>query len=233
MSSNDPIFNQPSNRDRATEADAVRQGYGSAFDFLAVWNLIADYSRKERLIKEPILLTQLPAEAVWLGIKSSTLGIVVGMGLIALRFLVFGLCFYLVNLNRDIANLLYLTTIAALSISYFKTMSDYIRYPDGMTDRLIKINMSCIIGSVITIEIFKLIGIAAAFLCYPQIVSMLTDKPYSTELLSWFYAYFLNQPWQLILESCFIMQVIISGLGVVNKRRTTLSEKNDFDLAGV
>ena len=86
---------------------------------------------------------------------------------------------------------------------------------------------------MITVEIMKLIGIAAAFLCYPQIASMLANKHYATELLNWFYGYFLNQPWKFILESCFIMQVIISGVGVVNRRRSTLLKTDQFDLVGV
>ena len=108
MPSNSPIFNQQTNRDRLTEAEAIRQGYGSAFDVFAIWNLIADYFRKERLLKKPIRLNQLPAEAIWFGVKSGMIGTMVGFGLMLLRLGVFGLCFYLFNLDRDIANLVYL-----------------------------------------------------------------------------------------------------------------------------
>jgi hypothetical protein len=233
MTSNAPIFNQPTNRDRLTEADATRQGYGSVFDFLAIWNTIADYSRKERLLKEPIRLNQLPAEAIWFGVKSGTIGTMIGVGLIMLRLGVFGLCFYLLNLDRDIANLVYLSIVVILSLQYFTTLADYLRYPGGMTDSLIKINVSCLIGSVITVEIMKLIGIAALFLCYGQIVMLIPDSPAYMTMLKWFYGYFLNQPWKLVLESWLQMQIIICGVGLVNQRRRSLEKKAEFDLVGV
>lgn len=233
MPSPDPIFNQPTTRDRLTEADAIRQGYGSAFDFFAVWNIIADYARKERLLKEPITLNQLPAEAMWFGIKSGTIGSMVGIGLILVRLAVFGFCYYLFNLDRDITNLVYLSVITVLSLQYFKTLADYLRYPGGMTDSLININISCVVTSVITVEIMKIVGITAAFLCYPQIVNLMPDSTSSTQLLNWFYSYFLNEPWKLVIESRFFIQITISGVGMVNKRRSTLSKKNEFDLVGV
>lgn len=229
MSSNDPIFNQPSNRDRLTEADAVRQGYGSAFDFLAVWNTIADYSRKERLLKEPIRLNQLPAEAIWFGIKSGAIGTMVGVGLILLRFGVFGLCYYLFNLDRDIANLMYLPMVAVLSLQYFTILANYLRYPGGMTDALIKINVSCVTGSVISVEIMKLIGTATLFLCYGQIVQLIPNSPASATMLKWFYAYFLNEPWKLILETCLQLQIIICGMGLLNQRRRSMEEKAECE----
>lgn len=227
------IFNQPSNKDRLSEADATRQGYGSVFGLFAIWNIIADYARKERLLKEPIRLNQLPAEAVWFGVKSSTLGIVAGVGLIVLRFIIFGLLFYLFNLNRDIANLIYLLAITALSLMYFKTLADYLRYPDGMTDTLIKININCVVSSVVTVEIMKLVGILYAFISYGQIVSLMPESAHSEMFFRWFYNYFLDQPWKLLLEEWFIVQVIISGMGLVEKRRGSLEERVEFDLEGI
>ncbi len=225
MPSNNPIFNQPTNRDRLTEADATRQGYGSAFDVLAVWNTIADYARKERLLKEPIRLNQLPAEVMWFGVKSGTIGMMVGIGLILFRLGVFGLFYYLFSLDRDIVNLVYLTILVVFSLQYFITLADYLRYPGGITDSLIKINISCVIGSVITVEIMKLIGFATVFLCYGQIVMLIPDTLVYIKMLKWFYGYFLNQPWKLILESCLHLQIIICGVRLVNQRRRTIEAK--------
>ena len=79
----------------------------------------------------------------------------------------------------------------------------------------------------------KLIGIAALFLCYGQIVRLIPGSPAYVTMLKWFYGYFLNEPWKLILESCLQLQIIISGVGLVNQRRRSLEEKAEFDLLGV
>ena len=152
MASTDPIFNQPSNRDRLTEADAVRQGYGSAFDFLAVWNTIADYARKEKLLREPVRLNQLPAEIFWFGAKSATLGTIAAIGLIGIRLLLFGLSWYLFDLDRDIVNVVYLIVVTILAMQYFTLLANYLHYSGGITDQLVTINTSCVIGSVINVE---------------------------------------------------------------------------------
>lgn len=233
MPSNDPVFNQSNIRDRLNEAEAVRQGYGSAFDFLAVWNTIADYSRKERLLKEPIRLNQLPAEVVWFAVKSGTIGTMVGIGLMLFRLGAFGLCYYLFELDRDIANLVYLSVLVILSVQYFTTLADYLRYPGGMTDSLIKINVSCIIGSIMTVEIIKLIGIAVAYLGYGQIAQLVQDSYAYETMFRWFYGYFLNQPWKLFLESWFSLQIILCGVGIVNQKRRSSDERSEFDLVGV
>lgn len=82
------------------------------------------------------------------------------------------------------------------------------------------------------IEAAKMIGLCAAYLCYTQIVSILSNSPHSDVLLKWFYGYFLAQPWKLVLESCFFMLIIVCGMGLVNRRRVTLTENDELDLEG-
>ena len=82
------------------------------------------------------------------------------------------------------------------------------------------------------IEAAKMIGLCAAYLCYTQIVSILSNSPHSDVLLKWFYGYFLAQPLKLVLESCFFIQIIVCGVGMVSRRRVTLTEVVDFDLDG-
>jgi hypothetical protein len=230
MPSTDPIFNQPSNRDRLAEADAVRQGYGGAFDFFAVWNVIADYSRKERLLREPVKLNQLPAEIFWFGAKSATLGTVAAICLVGLRLLLFGLSWYLFDLDRDITNVVYLIAVTILTMQYFTLLANYLHYSDGITDQLVTINTSCVIGSVITVEVARIIGLIAAFICYPLIISTFSDSSNSLEMIQWIYAYFLNSPWKLALESCFFLLMIICGYGIIKLKREMLIEKAEFDL---
>lgn len=82
------------------------------------------------------------------------------------------------------------------------------------------------------IEAAKMIGLCAAYLCYTHIVSILSNSPHSDVLLKWFYGYFLAQPWKLVLESFFFIQIIVCGVGMVSRRRVTLTEVVDFDLDG-
>ena len=231
MSSKDPIFNQPSFRDRLTEADAIRQGYSSAFDFLAVWNVIADYSRKERLLREPVRLNQLPAEIFWFGTKSATLGTVAAIGIGGIRLLLFGLSWYVFDLDRDMVNVVYLILVTILAMQFYTVLSNYLHHPGGITDQLISININCVTGSVITIEVIKIICIIYLFVFYPHIASVVPDKAYMTLLLKWLYIYFFNDPWKLVLESWFVMQIIICGNGLVNKQRLRLVQNAEFDLA--
>ncbi|MCB2216968.1 MAG: hypothetical protein KQH59_12940 [Desulfobulbaceae bacterium] len=231
MRSNDPIFNQQTTRDRLTEADAIRQGYGSAFDFLAVWNLIADYARKERLLKEPIRLNQLPAEAIWLGVKAGTLGIAAACGFVVVRLIVFYLVVEIFFLSRDMAALIYISIIAALAITACKTLADYLRYPGGLTDSLISITVGCLVSSMITMEVVKLGGVAACFLFSREFTALLPDSPYTPIMVMWFYEQFLGEPWKLVLEEWLLLQAIISGIGIIRHRRRTLTQEAAFDLA--